>query len=199
MESAWAAVAVALVVGTLNLAVTLGLDWRRQRERAAQRKIRDALEAFEADVRAPLRDSLHDLERLSTKILQAAGHTTGSERERAARHIFENEKTQVLASFDRPLASARLWSRDSNDMYLGRLRDLELQIDRTLAQLVSRDLTTTHRISESSRQLSDEVRGFSTACRLWLYEISEALSSERLKPPAKPSTQARDRSTRLRS
>ena len=198
MAPEWAAVAAALSIGVANLAVTLGLDRRRRHERTndraeieSQRRASQAVQVFEQDVSAPLRNSLHDLEQLSTMILEAAGHTTESERQRVIRHIFENEKTQVFAAFDRPLASATLWSRDPGDRYRARLRDLELQIDRTLAELASSGgLTTTHRISELSRRLSEEVRGFSAACRLWLYEISEALSAGRLRPPAQRSGRA---------
>jgi hypothetical protein len=191
MEPEWAAVAVALLVGAANLALTLELDRRRRHERNKdraeiefQRRAGQAVQVFEQDVSVPLRSSLQDLERLGTMILEAAGHTTESERQRVIRQIFENEKTRVLAAFDRPLASAMLWSPDAGDIYRARLRDLELQIDRTLAELAGSDgLTTTHRISEASRRLSEEVRGFSSACRLWLYEISEALSAGRLQPP----------------
>jgi hypothetical protein len=89
----------------------------------------------------------------------------------------------VLAAFDRPLESARHWSGEADHVYTGRLRDLELQIDRTLRELVSNDLTTTHGISASSQRLAELVRDFSTACRLWLHEISEGLTSGRLQPP----------------
>ena len=100
MAPEWAAVAVALVVGVANLALTLWLDRRRQRERTndraeieSQRRAGQAVQVFEQDVSVPLRNSLHDLERLSTMILEAAGHTTESERQRVIRHIFANEKT----------------------------------------------------------------------------------------------------------
>ncbi len=83
MAPEWAAVAAALLVGVANLAVTLGLDRRRRRERTndraeieSQRRARQAVQGFEQDVGMPLRSNLHDLERLSTMILEAAGHTT---------------------------------------------------------------------------------------------------------------------------
>jgi hypothetical protein len=100
----------------------------------------------------------------------------------------------VLASFERPLESAGYWSREGIDAFARRLRDLEFQIAATLNELTSDSLTTTHRISESSRRLSEEVRAFSTACRLWLYETSEALSAGRLQPPARRSERDERRS-----
>jgi hypothetical protein len=188
----WAGVIVAVLVGVANLAVTLWLNRRRQGEIEAQRRATEAKEAFAQDVSIPLRSCLHELESLRAKIVEAAGQATESERQRAARQIFRNEKTQVLAAFDRPLASAMLWSRDAGDVHLTRLRDLEVQIDLTLDQLANNDeLTTTHRISESSRRLSAEVLGFSTSCRVWLNEIAEGLSTGRVQPPAHRSGHAR--------
>jgi len=130
-----------------------------------------------------LRNSLQDLETLSSRILQAAGRTVASERQHAARDIFENHKTQVLAAFDRPLESARHWSSEGHDHYIRRLRDLELQMDNTLRDLVIDEFATTHEVSGSARRLADLVHEFSTTCRLWLSEISEALSSGKLRPP----------------
>ncbi|MGH6917263.1 MAG: hypothetical protein ACREJ0_06120 [Geminicoccaceae bacterium] len=57
-------------------------------------------------------------------------------------------------------------------------------MDSTLRDLAVDDLATTHAISASARRLADLVHEFSTACRLWLSEISEALSSGKLRPPA---------------
>lgn len=182
ISAEWAGILVAVVLGIGNLAVTLGLDRRRQHERAVDRQAREAQATFEQDVRAPLRNSLQDLETLSARILQAAGRTVASERQHAARDIFENHKTQVLAAFDRPLESARHWSSEGHDHYIRRLRDLELQMDSTLRDLAVDDLATTHAISASARRLADLVHEFSTACRLWLSEISEALSSGKLRP-----------------
>jgi hypothetical protein len=179
----WVAILVAVILGVGNLAVTLGLDRRRQKEREVERQAREAQATFEQDVRAPLRSSLQGLEALSARILQAAGRTAASERQRAARDIFENHKTQVLAVFDRPLESAGLWSSEGHDHYIRRLRDLELQMDSTLRDLAIDEFATTHEIGASARRLADLVREFSTACRLWLSEISEALSSGKLRLP----------------
>lgn len=115
--------------------------------------------------------------------LEAAGRTVASERQQAASDIFANQKTRVLAAFDRPMESARRWSGDGHDLYIRRLRDLELQMDSTLRELASDDLATTHKISASARHLADLVREFSIACRQWLSEISDALSSGRIKAP----------------
>lgn len=183
ISSEWAGVLVAVAVGAANLAVTLVLDRRRQQERAIERRAREAQATFEEDVRAPLRDSLLDLETLSVRILEAAGRTVASERQQAASDIFANQKTRVLAAFDRPMESARRWSGDGHDLYIRQLRDLELQMDSTLRQLASDDLATTHKISASTRHLAALVREFSIACRQWLSEISDALSSGRIKPP----------------
>jgi hypothetical protein len=128
----WAGVLVAVVIGIGNLALTLGLDRLRQRERVVERQAREALATFEQDVRVPLRASLRDLEALSARIVEVAGRTVASERQHAAKDIFENHKTQVPAAFDRPLDSARLWSREGQGQYVRRLRDLELQMDSTL-------------------------------------------------------------------
>jgi hypothetical protein len=188
----WIGVLVAVVLGIGNLAVTLGLDRRRQRERAVERQAREARATFDQDVRAPLRSSLQGLETLSARILQAAGQTVALERQRAARDIFENHKTQVLAAFDRPLESARHWSSEGHHHYIRQLRDIELQLDNTLRDLAVDNLATTHGISASARRLADLVHQFSTACRLWLSEISDALSAGKLRPPRADQADARE-------
>jgi hypothetical protein len=81
------------------------------------------------------------------------------------------------------LESATHWSSDGHDYYIRRLRNLELQMDSTLRELAVDDLATTPEISASARRLADLVHEFSTACRLWLSEISAALSSGKLQPP----------------
>ena len=194
ISAEWVGILVAIVLGAANLAVTLGLDRRRQHERAVERQAREALAILEQDVRAPLRKSLQELETLSARILQAASRTVAAERQHATRDIFENRKTQVLAAFDRPLESARHWSSEGHEHYIRRLRDLELQLDSTLRDLAVADLATTHGISASARRLADLVHEFSTACRLWLSEISEALSSGKLQPPRSNQREAGPRS-----
>jgi hypothetical protein len=194
ISAEWVGILVAIILGIANLAVTLGLDRRRQHERAVERQAREAHATFEQDVRAPLRNSLQELETLSARILQAAGQTVASERQQAARDIFENHKTQVLAAFDRPLESARHWSSEGHDHYIRRLRDLELQMDSTLRELAVGDFATTQGISASARRLADLVHEFSTACRLWLSEISEPLSSGKLQPPRANQSEAGARS-----
>jgi hypothetical protein len=92
------------------------------------------------------------------------------------------------------LESARHWSSEGHDHYIRRLRDLELQMDSTLRDLVIDDFATTHGISASARRLADLVHEFSTACRPWLSEISEALSPGKLRPPRANQTKAGVRS-----
>jgi hypothetical protein len=84
ISAEWVGIVVAIILGAANLAVTLGLDRRRQHERAVERQAREALATFEQDVRAPLRKSLQELEALSARILQAASRTVASERQHAA-------------------------------------------------------------------------------------------------------------------
>jgi hypothetical protein len=92
------------------------------------------------------------------------------------------------------LESARHWSSEGHEHYIRRLRDLELQLDSTLRDLAVDDFATTHGISASARRLADLVHEFSTACRLWLSEISEALSSGKLQPPRSNEREAGARS-----
>ncbi|MGH6895873.1 MAG: hypothetical protein ACREJ5_04920 [Geminicoccaceae bacterium] len=165
--------------------MTLGLDRRRQRERAAERPAREAMATFEQDGRAPLRSSLQDLEKLSARILEAAGRTTASERQSAAKvRITRRQFSQRPTGHWRAQDIGRAMGIN---VYIARLRDLELQMDNTLRELAGGDFTTTHGISGSSRRLADLVREFSIACRLWLYEISEAVSSGKLRPPPRRS------------
>jgi hypothetical protein len=67
-------------------------------------------------------------------------------------------------------------------------------MDSTLRDLAVDNLATTHDISASARRLADLVHQFSTSCRFWLSEISEALSSGKLRPPRASAAKGRVRS-----